>query len=187
MAFVWTSPKVWETGEPLVDDKANLYISGNLNLLYHNGWQGLNILGTGSDVTKAALGASAWEEIDATQLSFVADILPGVSYWMHTHVLLSGATTSSVPRLAWKVDDTNWLADWTTGATPGAWEVGQRAYVAAYQMQLNYGIGIPADLVPAGRHTFSLWHLNNTAAETYYLANTLFQGLLIPAWGLTIK
>lgn len=151
MTLLWTTPRTWVTNEPITKEKLNA-ISNNLSYLMKPSVEYSTIRGTASDVSVTALIAAPGD-IDNASYQLSVELSGARDVTCRFRGTGGHATLAATWGFDVFIDNTTYLSSLTT--TPlanGLWRTTQ--YVAAHNINVDWTVRIPYDVLTAGVHTF---------------------------------
>lgn len=170
MALLWTTPRQWETNDPITEEKLN-EISDDLTYLYSPSVGLVTIRGTGTNQTYTSL-----TPVDLDPANYTLNVELNGSRAVNIELLgaVGNSSLAALTKLDVFIDNTTYLSSLTgTFLVSGVWVATQ--YVAANIIPVQFKIKLPANILSAGFHTFvpRIWVTAGTA--TWYEASVFSQ------------
>lgn len=166
MTLLWAEPRVWETNEPITEEKLN-EISDSLTYLYTPTLAVATVRAGGASPTFTNTSFAAID--DATYL-LTLEIRGDRQLTVELEGTVSNTTVASVTFLDVLIDGVTYVSSLTgTAIVTGLWV--QEQPVAAHRMHVRVNARIPAGVLAAGVHTFSPRIRVSANTTTWYTAN----------------
>lgn len=170
MTLIWTTPRAWETNEPITKEKLNA-ISDDLTYLMNPSFAMATIRGSGANVTQTVTVPT---DIDNAAYLLSVELTGVRPVTIDLFGLLSNNTLSAINRVDIFIDNTTYASSLTgTQVTGGLWEASQ--YVVGNIIPVSIRHTIPAGTLAAGVHTFQPRYWSSAGALTWYELNLYSQ------------